>query len=558
MGLDTFNGQPDQLMLRIITFCFTFLTLSGFAQTKVDSLLGLAQIHRNNARYHEALQTYNSALQIAEDRWDDAIIYYRMANCFRSMDDAESAIDNLWKSFRKDPSDYEILYEIAVYLRQEDRIKEATKVVKRYIKKAEDSSFSGKGRNLLKGMELTEVWMANPKPFQFSVDEQLSSPFMEFAPTFVDDSKTVLMFSSNRHVKDGDNNAASRSAVYAVKKTNSGWQTPTRLDTVVNKNGAEGVVSFDHKRGVIFFTSCGYEKCELRYAFLKGDMMGESFPIRFTDNAEYGATFGHPSFCKESETLYFVSDMPGGFGGRDIWCSKYNSENDSWESPVNLGASVNSDGDEMFPVIHSKNTLYYSSNGHAGMGGMDLFKAEWKNEVKMTGWFTEENLGYPFNSSGDDFGIVFDSDSSGYLTSNRKGGLGSDDIYRFEPKTRDRVVESESVDSLKAEETVNTISNFVNSQVCRKPLEEARSLRVLVYPNPNDGQFSLQLQSNVDMESTLRLFSSNGKLIENRQMLISKGKTELSFDYQNQPKGVYYVQLTKGCETLNLKRVVFN
>jgi peptidoglycan-associated lipoprotein len=124
-------------------------------------------------------------------------------------------------------------------------------------------------------------------------------------------------------------------------------------------------------------------------------------------------------------TLYFSSDMPGGSGGKDIWMVK--NENGTWGTPVNLGTNVNTSGDEMFPYVADNGKLYFSSNGHPGMGGLDIFTAT--NEGGS--WSNVTNLKSPINSSGDDFGIIFSNATSGYFTSNREGGQGSDDIYSF-------------------------------------------------------------------------------------------------------------------------------
>jgi outer membrane protein OmpA-like peptidoglycan-associated protein/tetratricopeptide (TPR) repeat protein len=140
-------------------------------------------------------------------------------------------------------------------------------------------------------------------------------------------------------------------------------------------------------------------------------------------------SLGHASLSEDGKVLYYASDMPGGKGGVDIWYSELQSDG-SWGTPQNAGDAVNTVGDEMFPSMH-KNTLYYSSNGLVGMGGLDIFKA-----VGEKGRFNKPiNLGYPLNSASDDFAFVVSSENEnqtlGYLTSNRSGGAGFDDIYSF-------------------------------------------------------------------------------------------------------------------------------
>jgi peptidoglycan-associated lipoprotein len=147
-------------------------------------------------------------------------------------------------------------------------------------------------------------------------------------------------------------------------------------------------------------------------------------PVALPFNSDKYTT-GHPTLSADQKTMYFASDMPGGLGGKDIWMSQFDGT--SWGTPVNLGAGVNTDGDEMFPTITKKGKLYFSSNGKPGMGGLDLFSSTNEGGV----WSEGVNLKSPMNSSGDDFNIIFNSETTGYLSSNRDGGKGEDDIYTF-------------------------------------------------------------------------------------------------------------------------------
>jgi outer membrane protein OmpA-like peptidoglycan-associated protein len=136
---------------------------------------------------------------------------------------------------------------------------------------------------------------------------------------------------------------------------------------------------------------------------------------------------GHPALSPDGKTLYFVSNMPGGVGGADVYYCEKIDEN-TWSAPKNCGNMINSDGDEVFPYMDASGTLYFSSNGLPGMGGLDLFSAKGSKDS----WTSPENLKYPLNSPKDDFSIYYtEAGKAGYLTSNRDGGKGMDDIYRF-------------------------------------------------------------------------------------------------------------------------------
>ena len=139
------------------------------------------------------------------------------------------------------------------------------------------------------------------------------------------------------------------------------------------------------------------------------------------------SSFAHPSLSSDGKVLYFSSDMKGGYGGKDIWYIK-KVKRDEWSEPINLGDEINTSGNELFPFIHADGSLYFSSDGHVGMGGLDIFKATFDAENNLR---SVDNMNSPINSSNDDFGIIFeDEEEKGYLSSNRVGSKG-DDIYRF-------------------------------------------------------------------------------------------------------------------------------
>lgn len=149
--------------------------------------------------------------------------------------------------------------------------------------------------------------------------------------------------------------------------------------------------------------------------------------VEFEHNNRDFYSVGHPVLSPDGNTLYFVSDMPDGFGETDIYFSEKNPDG-KWGVPKNLGAEINTAGKELFPYFDSNGTLYFSSNGHPGMGGLDLFKST----GSKTSWTIPENLKYPINSPKDDFAIIFtEPEKMGYFSSNRYGGVGSDDIYSF-------------------------------------------------------------------------------------------------------------------------------
>lgn len=172
---------------------------------------------------------------------------------------------------------------------------------------------------------------------------------------------------------------------------------------------------------------------------------------------------GHPALTFDNKKLYFVSDMPGGFGGTDLYVVDY--ENGIWGEPRNLGFEINTEGNEMFPYVDENGVLYFSSNGHDGLGGLDIFKT-----IPTDPQPTIQNLGAPFNSSADDFGIIIDQNGDkGYLSSNRKKGGNDDNIYRFEKicKSIDILVFDKTTKKRIPDAEVRIVNNGINQELIK-------------------------------------------------------------------------------------------
>jgi len=167
----------------------------------------------------------------------------------------------------------------------------------------------------------------------------------------------------------------------------------------------------------------GARTLQLYFSEKKGGKWSIPLPYKY-NSLQY--SISSPAISNDGKVLYFSSDMKGGLGGKDLYTSAfYHGE---WSVPVNLGASVNTARDEEFPYLHQSKTLYFSSNGHAGIGGLDIFYTA----ILDSGFSEPENMGYPMNSSYDDFGIMLDSSGTrGYFSSNRKNGGYDDDVYKF-------------------------------------------------------------------------------------------------------------------------------
>jgi len=274
----------------------------------------------------------------------------------------------------------------------------------------------------LRGSSTSKLGGSKPKRQRFSAMPVLrplgSDAFT--APT-ANDSKTVGVF---RNLTNGyEDQPVSES---------------DRFSRSLNTKYHEGPATFSHDGSRVIFTrnnyndgqyrqsSDGVNKLKLYTAKQTNGYWSEAEELPFNSD-EYST--GHPALSKDDQLLYFASDRPGGFGGTDIYVSRWN--NGKWGEPLNLGKDVNSKGNDLFPFIDEKNNLYFSSDGHPGLGELDLFYVQLSEEGTKPAQGVR-NLGEPLNSPKDDFGIVTDADRrGGYFSSNRKNGGADDDLYRF-------------------------------------------------------------------------------------------------------------------------------
>ncbi|RYC70282.1 OmpA family protein [Spirosoma sordidisoli] len=210
------------------------------------------------------------------------------------------------------------------------------------------------------------------------------------------------------------------------------------FNKTLNTKYHEGPMTFTKDQNFIVFTrnntskgksgksSDGVKKLKLYSSVNKGGKWVDIKELPF-NSSEYSV--GHPAFSPDNTKLYFVSDMPGGFGGTDIYVVEFNPSSGEWGTPVNMGKEINTEGNEMFPFADEGGNLYFSSDGHEGLGGLDVFYAELRDGVAYKG---VQNAGAPINSEKDDFGFITDrTRTSGYFSSNRKKGVSDDDIYAF-------------------------------------------------------------------------------------------------------------------------------
>jgi peptidoglycan-associated lipoprotein len=284
---------------------------------------------------------------------------------------------------------------------------------------------------------LAQQWKDNPLRYKIENMSLINSKARDYAPSFSDKNRKTLVITSNREGGLGTqdiNTGMNHSDIYETKMDKNGkWSTPVLLPPAISTPVNEGQAWVSKKGDMIFFTRCPEEKdkqnkCGLYMAKKQGSTWGEATLLPFNNDT---VQFGHPCLSADGKILYFASRMSGGYGGIDIWSCTFDVKSNSWGQPKNAGSSVNTAGNEMYPTVTDDGKkLYFSSDYHPGMGGLDLFVAEAGTDGKFTK--PVENLKAPINSSYDDFSIIFEGKKQkGFFTSNREGGKGDDDIWGF-------------------------------------------------------------------------------------------------------------------------------
>ena len=387
----------------------------------------------NIGEYYTAGEMYKSIYgRISyKDKAKRAEIAYKQADCYKRLNHRRTAqVYNY--AIRNNYPDSIVYLRYAQVLQQNGKYADAAKQYKIYLESNPDDPVALDG---LEACEQVSVWRTVPSRYKVRLATDFNAKRSStFAPAFIGESADALIFTSNRNLTRaiGKNSAITgvpENHMYSVRKNVTGkWEEVEKVEGLTSEND-EGVCSFTADGKTMYFTrsiSVSGSDCGARI-YMSSRAGGEwSEPQSLTLFQDSTITTAHPSISPDGLTLYFVSDAPGGFGGNDIWRATY--EEGEWKAVENLGPEINTSEDEMFPTLRNDTTLYFSSRGHAGYGGLDLFKAVYTNEHWQV-----ENMGQPFNTNGDDFGITFaGATESGFFSSNRNDKKGYDAIYAFE------------------------------------------------------------------------------------------------------------------------------
>lgn len=326
-----------------------------------------------------------------------------------------------------------------------------------------------------------------------NMGSSINSENQEYSPAFAIDEKTIYITKRMGNLSDNRPNED----LYFAELNDESWDKVKDIGPPINTIENEGAFSISSDGNYIFFTSCsrngGKGQCDIWLTSKKNNRWDEPKNLQSPINTKYWES--QPSISSDGRMLYFSSDRPGGYGGTDIWVSEFS--NSGWSAPKNLGPTVNTSKDEQFPFIHSDNrTLYFSSNGHPGLGKSDLYLT--RKDVKLN-WETPINMGYPINSRGQDWNLVVARDGkTAYFSSDQLKGFGGLDIYTFQLPEK-----------LQAEK-VSYLRGYVRDAITKQPLSANVELSpingeptTLTYAKPGTGMFLVPLKTNMKYALTI-------------------------------------------------------
>ena len=487
------------------TIYVLFLLIVSSLYSCKSAKLSDAEEKQRIGEYYEAAAIYRKVYTKTSPKKRDlrGYIAYRMAECNRLINNTGKATSAYMNAIRYDYPDSTVYLRMGQMLQKTGRYPEAIKNYDIYMENDPSNLLAING---IQGCELAPGWKKNPTRYEVRRMDKFNSRRGEFSPMLAGDKYDQLYFASSRS-KDKDAKVSAitgqnNNNLFLVKQDEKGaWLAPVELEDEVNTEYDEGTPSFSPDGNTMYYTYCaqdpeGPRTAEIYISTRSSAKWGKG--TRATIVKDSVTALGHPSISPDGKYLYFVSDAVGGFGGKDIFRARV-AGND-FGPMENLGEEINTPGDEMFPYVRDSVTLYFASNGHPGMGGLDLFKAT----QDSTGMWKVENLGAPINSMADDFGITFaGKEERGFFCSNRNDARGYDHIYSFERPTITIFIEG----------IVNDVDEY--------PIEDATvrivgkdGLNVKV-PVKKDGTYRVELERDIRY---VMMASARGYLNQNYEL----------------------------------------
>ena len=440
--------------------CACFLAIEGFAQSKPTFREKRADRHYESLSYHKAIKLYHKVLD--QDPGNHRV-KLKLAESYFKQNDPVKAEEWYAQVINKTylVKSYHYLHYAQV-LQSNGKFNSSLRWAKKYLGANPKSEVA---QNLVYSLQNVDRYYQDSSKYVVT-PVNFNSAAADFAPSYYNDG---LVFSSSRkqNLNLEKNYSWDKSKYLDLYYTEPSiaqemFVEPTKLKGRVNSRLHEGPATFfQDDRRIIFTRNNPQEQSRLHlYAaeLPTGSDQWEQIESLPFNSKNYSV--GHPAMAASGAELYFVSDMPGGQGGTDIYKVLYVRGN--WGIPQNLGPEINTPGNEMFPFVDQDDKLYFASNGHPGLGGLDIYSVNLKEETPVI-----TNMGYPINSSKDDFGLIVNHDRKlGYYSSNRSG---NDDIYQFVENYETIEIMVQGVDGVSAEEMVVSLKSKGNNLITKAP-----------------------------------------------------------------------------------------
>lgn len=486
---------------RYIVLVMLMVLLTSFNKAYSQEQLGLrgrAKQLYNQYQYFQAAALYQRLADSKKPFLEDLEL---LANCYLKLKDYELAENWFSRVVVLPKSKPENLIAYGEVLKSNLKYEEAKKVFQQYASLTGNNALVA---NAIAGCDSSLTWLANPTLHQLKNESLINTALAEFSvfpfqqKVFYTAEPDTVLFKS---IYGRTGNPYLR-IFTADLATNKELSNP-KVELSKYNNGVYhiGPIMSNKAESVLYITRTTYGKTlELSeldkvkyltnnlelYIYKNNNGTWEEQPFAYNNVEKY--SIGHAALSVDEKVLYFVSNMPGSLGGTDIWYCNLQADG-TWGKPQNAGPNVNTAENEMFPYISAAGNLYFSSNGWPGMGGLDIFTAKGSQQ----NWSKAVNLKYPLNSSGDDFSYILTNNGDGYLSSNRKGGKGKDDIYAFSYEQPKLILAVKGLVSDK--KTGAIIPNATISLMIDGQLVEARQ-------NSANGMFLFELDEEKDYTLT--------------------------------------------------------
>ena len=421
--------------MRRLYFIYIFIALCLFASCGAERSLKKAEEHLAIGEYYDAAAMFKKAYQQtpAKNRDERGLYAVKMARCYAKINLSKRAIAAFLNAERYNHASNADKLTLARMMLKDAQYKNAEKI---FLSLKDSLPNDILVKNGLISAQKAALWKKQGSRYTVKKMNLFNSSKGEYCPMLQGDGHSQIYFTSTRNTALGNElsgiTGAKNGDIFLSEKDDKGkWNKPESIAGGLNTEYDEGACDFSPDGKTMYLTQCTTDPSYPRYAKILTSQRSDASWSKATElpiSRDTLSSFAHPAISPDGNWLYFTSDMPGGKGGLDIWRIRITSA--GLGGFENLDSTINTPGNEEFPSFRPNGDLYFSSDGHPGMGGLDIFIAK---TDKNTGKVKIEHPGYPLNSADDDFGITFEGPHNrGFFSSNRNDGRGYDHIYSFE------------------------------------------------------------------------------------------------------------------------------